>query len=465
MVKYSISLPENYCKEDICMKRTAIYARVSTDNQAKEGDSIPAQVTALKAYVDAHKDLRLVGEYIDEGISGRKFQQRDELQRLLDDVRAGKIDIIAFTKLDRWFRSVKHYSATQELLDKYHVDWIAIWESMLGTATPSGRLIVNQMISIAQYEAENTGSRIRQVFEYKVQQGEVISGHVPRGYVIQNKHLSPGPEADTVVSLFEFFSRNGNLTQAANFFHEKTGEGLSNAAIKAMLQNPKYIGEFRNNPNYCPPLISRELFEDVQRKLTNNIKNSAKYDYIFSGLIVCEECGRRFGSYRDKKPRKEGHVIYPAYRCKNHYTGLKTCSNTKVILEKTMEAYLLDNLPELAQKCKIEYSQKQKPAQDIDKQKQAILRRMNRLKELYLNELISLDEYKNDREQYSTQLEELDRTEAPKPRDFSALNKLTGMDLKTVYGTLSNAERRYLWRSVIQEIRIDRERNIAINFL
>ena len=447
------------------MKKTAIYIRVSTDEQAREGDSIPAQREALRRYVEEHDDLILVGEYIDEGISGRKFQQRDDLQRLLDDVRAGKVDLIAFTKLDRWFRSVKHYSSTQELLDKHHVDWIAIWEPVYDTTSPSGRLIVNQMMSIAQFEAENTGSRIKQVFEYKIQQGEVVSGHVPRGYIIQNKHLAPGPEADAVAALFEYFSRNGNLTQAAQFFHNKTGAGLTNAAVKAILRNPKYIGEFRENPNYCPPLIPRALFEDVQRKLTTNIKNSAKYDYIFSGLLVCGECGRRLGSFRNKKARKHDYVIYPSYRCNNHYTGLKTCPNTKVMLEKTMEAYLLDNLPELAQECKIEYSKKQKPAQDMEKQKQAITRRMNRLKELYLNELITIEEYKSDREQYAAQLADLDRAETPKPRDFTALDKLTGSDLKTVYGALNNAERRYLWRSVIREIRIDRARNISIIFL
>lgn len=448
-----------------CMKKTAIYIRVSTDEQAREGDSIPAQREALRRYVEENDDLTLAGEYIDEGISGRKFQQRDELQRLLDDVRAGKIDLIAFTKLDRWFRSVRHYSATQELLDRYCVDWIAIWEPVYDTSSPSGRLIVNQMMSIAQFEAENTGSRIKQVFEYKIQQGEVVSGHVPRGYVIQNKHLAPGPEADAVVALFEFFSRNGNLTKAAQFFHEKTGAGLTNAAVKAILRNPKYIGEFRGNPNYCPPLISRALFEDVQRKLTTNIKNSAKYEYIFSGLLVCGECGRRLGSFRDKKARKHDYVIYPSYRCNNHYTGLKTCPNTKVIIEKTMEAYLIDNLPELAQKCKIEYFQKQKPILDVEKKKQAITRKLNRLKELYLNELIELNEYKADKNLYEEQLAHLNNVEAPKTRDFSELDKLTGIDLKTVYGLLNNIERRYLWRSVIQEIRIDRERNITVLFL
>ena len=68
------------------MKRTAIYLRVSSDRQAREGDSIPAQRAALRTYINDHPDLTFVGEYLDDGISGTKYSQRDELQRLLEDV-------------------------------------------------------------------------------------------------------------------------------------------------------------------------------------------------------------------------------------------------------------------------------------------------------------------------------------------------------------------------------------------
>ena len=134
--------------------------RVSSDKQAQEGDSLAAQRAALLKHINDRPDLVLAGEYMDDGISGTKYSQRDELQRLLDDVAAGKIDLIAFTKLDRWFRSVRHYTATQAILDKYNVGWTAIWEPIYDTTTPQGRLIVNQMMSIAQFEAENTSRLI-----------------------------------------------------------------------------------------------------------------------------------------------------------------------------------------------------------------------------------------------------------------------------------------------------------------
>lgn len=122
------------------MKRAALYMRVSSTKQVKAGDSIPAQRDALTRYAK-NKGMIIAGEYLDDGISGTRAD-RDELSRLIEDVQAGKIDIILITKLDRLYRNIKHYLNMMEVLDKYHVGWLAIWESIYDTTTPQGRLIV-----------------------------------------------------------------------------------------------------------------------------------------------------------------------------------------------------------------------------------------------------------------------------------------------------------------------------------
>ncbi len=98
--------------------RVAIYVRVSTDRQVKEGDSMRDQLSTGQKYIDTHENMILVDTYIDDGISGQKLK-RDDFQRLLDDVRAGKIDLVIFTRLDRWFRNLRHYLNTQDILDKH----------------------------------------------------------------------------------------------------------------------------------------------------------------------------------------------------------------------------------------------------------------------------------------------------------------------------------------------------------
>ena len=274
------------------MKRTAIYMRVSSDRQAKEGDSIPTQRDALLKYI-ANRHLTLAGEYLDDGISGTK-SDRDELQRLLSDVEKDKIDLIIFTKLDRWFRSVRHYTATQEILDRHGVAWTAIWEPIYDTTTPAGRLIVNQMMSIAQFEAENTGQRIRQVFAYKVTKGEVLSGNTSPGYQIKDKHLIPDELAPAVREVFEFYARTGCLADTVRIAAK--GLPTSKSGIKQMLRKRVYIGEMYGKPDYCEPIIERDLFDRVQMQLSRNVKKSQKRIYLFSGLLVCSECGSRMAA-------------------------------------------------------------------------------------------------------------------------------------------------------------------------
>ena len=128
------------------MKRTAIYLRVSTDKQAQEGDSIPTQRDALRKYAKEHNYI-LVGEYLDDGISGTK-EDRAEFQRMMEDVKRGLIELILVTKLDRIHRSLRNFLNMQDTLDKYNCDWLAIWEPMYDSSTPQGRMIINTMARI-----------------------------------------------------------------------------------------------------------------------------------------------------------------------------------------------------------------------------------------------------------------------------------------------------------------------------
>ena len=174
--------------------RVAGYPRVSTEEQRIHGLSITAQEDALRQWA-LEQNCDYVGSYNDAGISARsRYTKRPALLRLLEDVQAGKIDLIIFTKLDRWFRNVADYYEVQRVLDQYHVAWKAIWEDY-ETETASGRLKVNIMLAIAQDEADRTGERIRAVFESKVQRGEPISGKVPIGYQIQDKKMVIDPQS------------------------------------------------------------------------------------------------------------------------------------------------------------------------------------------------------------------------------------------------------------------------------
>ena len=211
--------------------RVAIYIRVSTDAQAKKGDSVSEQLETLKSYVDSHDNLILYDTYIDDGVSGQKLN-RGDFTRLMNDVRTGSINMIIFTKLDRWFRSLRHYLNTQEILEKYNVSWLAVSQPFYDTSTPQGRAFVAQSMAFAELEAQNTGTRIRDVFNYKYKQGQVLSGKTPMGYSIKDKKLVPNEDLNKILAIFEYYDRVGSLNATILWMEEEYNIIMSKQNLK-----------------------------------------------------------------------------------------------------------------------------------------------------------------------------------------------------------------------------------------
>lgn len=449
--------------------RVAIYIRVSTDAQAKEGDSMRDQLATGQKYIESHENMILADTYVDDGISGQKLN-RDDFQRLLDDIRAGQIDLVIFTRLDRWFRSLRHYLNTQDILDRHGVSWTAIEQPYFDTSTPHGRAFVNNSMIWAELEAQNDSDRILDVFDDKVDHGEVLSGSTPLGYSIKDKHLVPDDDAPTAVAIFQYYRRNGNLSATLRHMESEFGLVRSATSLKSMLTNKKYIGEFRDNKEYCPALIDRELFEDVQRLLKINIKDGKKHDYIFSGLIVCNDCGHIMSGCQQRchgRLRMDGTrkiYKYNSYRCR-HGVTLHRCPNHKVVSESILESIMLERIRPDLEKYISEYEVANQPTIRTDAKRRNIENKLQKLKDLYLNDLITMDEFKIDREKLLLQLEEIKAEDTHPIKDLSYLRNFLKKDFESVYDSFSIPEKRELWRSVVREIRVDHERNIKIIFL
>jgi site-specific DNA recombinase len=450
--------------------RVAIYIRVSTDKQAREGDSVREQLASGEKYVETHENMILVGTYIDDGISGQKLK-RNDFQRLLDDVQDGKIDLIVFTRLDRWFRNLRHYLNTQDILDKYGVSWSAIEQPYFDTSTPHGRAFVNNSMIWAELEAQNDSDRIISVFKDKVKNGEVLSGSTPIGYSIKDKHLVPNEEAHIAVAIFDFFLKTGNLLQTLHYMESEFNIVRSMVSVKNMLKNKRYIGEYQDNKEFCPPIIDREVFFDVQRLLKINVKSGKKHDYIFSGLIICSECDHSMsagqltcpGHMRADGTRKTSYK-YSIYRCRQNKT-LKRCENKKVIFESTLEKTILTRIRPELEKYIADYEIANAPFVRSDAKRRAIESKLQKLKELFLNELITIEEFKIDRESLLAQLEKINAEASAPVKDLSYLKDFLKIDFESLYDSFSILEKRQLWRSIIREIQIDREKNIQIIFL
>ena len=425
---------------------------VSSDKQAKEGDSIPAQLDALNKYANERK-YKIIGTFVDDGVSGTKYD-RDEFQSLLQKVENDEVDIILVTKMDRLHRSLRNFLNMQDVLDRNHCHWKAIWEPSYDTTTPQGRMVINMMMNLAQFEAEQTGQRIRQVQAYKVKQREVISGTTSPGYSIIDKHLVPNEDADDVRRAFDIYDRTNSLAETVR---SMAGTNLPKSAngMRSMFMRTWYIGEGYGMTDFCPAIVDRDLWERVQVALKRNVKGNQTHVYLFSGLLRCAECGAVMGAgTRTREKRKPVSL----YRCAKRYNRNSVrCCNTKTITEPVLERMLLEMLPKLIIEQVEINEKKQQPVISYEKQKAALEKKIERLKVLFVNDEISLEEYRVDKATLMKQIEELAPVEPSEPPQ--AILALQGLNISEIYEMLTKEEKRRFWRGIIREIRFDKERN------
>lgn len=439
------------------MKRAALYMRVSTEEQARNGLSLAEQKAALSAYAAGHEFV-IAGIYEDAGISARKpYNKRPALLQLLEDCKAGNIDVILFIKLDRWFRNVGNYYAVQDILDQCGVSWQATEEDY-ETTTATGRLKVNIMLSVAQDEADRTSERIKFVFEGKRARREPLTGNTPTGYRLDGKRIIKDPQTEQAVSaFFQKYLASGSVSEAQAFVQDTYQFRIEYQLARKMLDSPAYYGFYYGVENMCPPYITKTEFEKIQamrnRTARKTIKNRI---YLFSGLLACGACGYRMGAHTNTRSS------VPFYNCPAHYIK-KSCENRVNLSERKIECYIIDTIDSKISQYKIDFENVRNENKEKNYQAEisALKSKISRLKDLYLNELISLEEYKNDQKNMTDRIQYLKEQQKPvrKP-DFSKANALLVHGWKSAYEQLDRVGRRNFWRILIKEIRIHPDRRI-----
>lgn len=451
------------------IKRVALYIRVSTEHQVKEGDSLEAQENALLEYCNKNNYI-VVDKYIDGGESGQKIK-RTNLQRMLDDVKQDKIDLILMTKLDRWFRNIGDFYKVIEIIKKHKTDWKTIWEDY-DTTTASGEFWLNMSLSMGQLEAKRTSERINSVFDYKYNvQKTVCTGQPPYGYKISEdkKLVIDEKEAQNIVKLFEYYAKTNNLNETANWFKENC-ENKSTCVIKKYLRNPAYIGKFVRTKtketidDYCPAIISEELWNNVQRLIKINVKkqipdpNRKKHNsepYIFSGLLICKKCGHTLSGKTNSNSK---HY----YNCRYHY--FKKCDNKKCINERWLEQYLLNEIIPILKNRKLQIVNINDNQQEIVDNSQQLKAKLKKLTNLYLENMVDLDYYKEEYLLINSQLEKIkSQKDNQKKLDYSYIDNFLNSNFLDIYSNLDNLEKRRLWSSIIDNIEILDYDNIKIN--
>ena len=451
--------------------RVGLYERVSTEEQALRGFSIDAQIDNLTEYCEKNQ-LKIVDHYADEGISGAKPPlKRPALQRLLDDVQAGKIDMILFTRLDRWFRSVKEYFKVQEILEKHGVQWKAIQENY-DTTTANGQMAITIFLAVAQNERDKGAERVKAVLKNKRKNKEACFGgpHKPMGYMkvkdengIQRLVKDPAEEQMTE-EFWRILIKENNLSAAIRHMQTAYGVVKAQKTWTRIARSPFYCGMWDDVEDFCEPYVTKEDWLMIQETAERRRQDTrAKRCYLFSGMMKCPDCGATLcGTYKTNI-RNGKKYEYFSYRCRFKWT---TCTYKHSPTERKIEKYLLKNLKALLEneiaEAEIEKTKpKPKPKVNI----KALKERLRRLNVTYMAGNVSDEEYFAQDAEIKALIAKAEQEAPPPERDIEPLREILAIDFGSIYKTFTREEKRRFWRGIIKEIVFKDKDIVDVKFL
>lgn len=443
--------------------RAGLYERVSTEEQALKGYSIRAQQQDLEDYCNKNR-IKIVGHYTDEGISGSKPPlKRPDLKRLLDDIQSGLIDIVLFTKLDRWFRSVKEYFKVQDILDKYHVEWRAIYENY-DTTTANGQMAITIFLAVAQNERDRTSERIKVVMANKLKNKEAYfgDGSLPIGYKRERDaqgimRVVKDPEtAPYVQEFWNILLETGNVMKAAKYMLDN-GIARNGPGWQRVIMSDFYTGTHRGIDNYCEPYITKEQHQAFLAKRPVKQARSGRV-YIFSGLLRCPSCGYRLCATGFER----NDHSYKLYRCPKRKRG---CDHTRTIGEGVVERLVLENINAFVTDkiAEADIQQLVTPrANDAGLKK--LQERRRRLEVVYLAGNKTDEEYLIEDSKLKSEIEKITTQISQKPINVDKIKAIVETDFQSIYDTLTDEEKRTFWRGIVKEIVIDNRKIKSLCF-
>ena len=421
-------------------KKCGLYMRVSTEDQAREGFSLPEQKERLEAFCK-FKGYEIIDYYQDAGISAKTGNYRPEFERLKEDIKSKKINTIVSLKLDRITRSIYDWENLITFLDENDA-YLDCANDEINTTTANGKMISRLLMSVSQNEIERTSERTKIGLAGAIKQGHIP--HVaPLGYKHDNKTLVIDYSTkDIVVRIFELYYEGYSYQKISNLFNEEKVLGKDNwrdSTIQNILENEIYKGDFvhgkrTETPTYyenvVEPIVSKELWEDcqVQKK-----KNSRSYQrtltYLYLQKLKCPKCNRILGGKATTKKNGRTYYYYYCNDCKVQFKENVITEYFNQFINELVEYDSVVNqffLPMIRQKF-------DEPKEQIEKQINEQKAKLDRIKKAYINGVFDLKEYNEERKVVEKLLEtletELNNTDSVEQLRFTPKDILLKRDI------------------------------------
>ena len=265
--------------------RAALYARVSTEEQAINGYSLDAQLEKMRAFCIVH-DYEVAEEYVDDGFSGKAYRNRPAYMHMFSPEEMKRWDILIVLKLDRIHRNSKNFMEMMERLKRQGKDFVSTFEKF-NTSTAVGRFALDTIQRIAQLESEQIGERTYIGMREKAETNGGVMGFTPPiGYGLDNGELFViDEEFELVQDIFSMYLSGMAITDIAyNLNREgrltRKGNPWNKYNLGTVLHNPVYAGYMRwedtRQRHNAQPVVSIEEFNQVQMMFASKIRDPAK---------------------------------------------------------------------------------------------------------------------------------------------------------------------------------------------
>ena len=314
----------------VAPRRCAVYCRVSSDERLDQSfNSIDAQKESGLAYITSQRSegwIPVADDYIDPGFSGGNME-RPGLKRLMADIEAGRIDTVVVYKIDRLTRSLTDFSRLIEVFERRRVSFVSVTQQF-NTTTRMGRLMLNVLLSFAQFEREVTGERIRDKIAASKAKGMWMGGVVPLGYRVESRKLLViDAEAVLVKRIFRALVKSRSTTElvkelAAEGLTTKSGRRFSKQMIYQLLHNRIYLGEIQHKGKHFPgqheAIISQSLWDEVHAILaqhkyqrTSDTWHRRQPESLLRGLLYAPDGEKYVPSFTRKANGKRYRYYIP----------------------------------------------------------------------------------------------------------------------------------------------------------
>ena len=396
-------------------KVAGLYIRVSTEDQAREGFSLPEQEKRLRAMCE-YKNYEVYDVYEERGISAKTGNYRPEFERLLQDIKDRKVNTIVVLKLDRLTRSVADWEKILTFLEENEA-YLDCANDEINTTNANGKMISRILTSVSQQEIERTSEKTKIGLA-----GAIKVGHIPHqaplGYKHEDKKLVIDyATKDVAIRIFNMYHDGLSYKKISNILNEEKVLDKINwrdSTILNILENPIYKGDFihgrrTKKPTYyfdvVEPLVTKEYWEECQVQQKKNSRSFQRtLTYLFMQKLKCPKCKRILGSKATTKKNGNSYYYYYCHDCKISFKESEIEKTIDEYMDSIVEYDSIVNqyfLPMIKQKI-------ENPKKELEKELKSQKSKFDRIREAYINEVFTLNEYNQERKKVEDIINDLE---------------------------------------------------------